>query len=336
MIRAWLPWKTRLVFRRGFTLLELVVVMAILALLAGIAIRSFDGLDQQARFDATRRSMQNIDDAILATSREADGSLSITGFIADVGRLPQAFGADPNSQLAELWSNPRNLAPFVVQTSPSDPQVLIACGWRGNYLRLGVGQSTLQDGWGNAFDLLKSDLATAVGNGDAIAAIRSRGADGMIDTGPTTGYNADITLMLGGAGSPTSLGGTATISGNVYQFDATTGQLGNPDTTKGDVTIMFFGPNPNTGLILDPPVSVTLTYNSSAWVVKSYVGQQPTVTPTGTTVSFSFVGTAGPRVIRAYQGTPTIPGNWSTAPLLSVPVRVTLQPGGQAKDLTLR
>jgi type II secretory pathway pseudopilin PulG len=316
--------------------------MAILAILAGIAIRRFDGLDQQARFDATRRAMQNIDDAILATGREADGSLSITGFIADVGRLPQAFGADPNSQLAELWSNPRNLAPFAVQTSPADPQVLIACGWRGNYLRLGVGQSTLQDGWGNAFDLLKSDMATAAGNGDAIAAVRSRGADGTIDTGPTTGYDADITLMLGGTGSSTSQGsqgsqgGTATISGNVYQFDATTGQLGNPDTTKGDVTIMFFGPNPSTGLVLDPPVSVTLTYNGSAWVVKSYVGQQPTVTPTGTMVSFSFVGTAGPRVIRAYQGTPATPGNWSTAPVLSVPVRVMLQPGGQTKDLTLR
>ena len=170
-----MPGRRTATARRGFTLLELVVVMAILVILAGVAIRSMEGLDQQARFEATQRCMQDINDAVVATGRDADGSSALNGFVADLGRLPRAVGPDPAAQLAELWSNPRNLAPFAIRPAPSDSEVLVASGWRGNYLRLGVGKSVLQDGWGRAFDLLKADGVTPVSDGDDIVVIRSRG-----------------------------------------------------------------------------------------------------------------------------------------------------------------
>ncbi|MCY2927962.1 MAG: prepilin-type N-terminal cleavage/methylation domain-containing protein [Planctomycetota bacterium] len=291
----------------GFTLLELVLVMAILTVLATVAMRSLEGVDQQTRFDATRRGLQEVDDAIALTGREADGSLSVSGFIADVGRLPLAVGADPATQLAELWGNPRNLAPLAVRAAPSDPQVLLATGWRGNYLRLGVGKSSLQDGWGHAMDLLKIDGATAVADGDPVAVLRSRGADGTVDAGTPANYDADITVTLGGAGAPAAQGGKATLSGRVFLLDTATGQLRDPDPANGDVTIRYFAPDPATGLVAEQTVTVSAPF---------------------TAVSYSFNATIGPRVVRAYQG--------SGGSLRSVPVRVMLAPGGQMKDLILR
>ena len=81
------------------------------------------------------------------------------------------------------------------------------------------------------------------------------------------------------------------------------------------MTIRYYGPDPATGGVAEQTVTVTAPFTS---------------------VSFSFNATAGPRVIRAYQGTPAMAGDWSTAPIKSAPVRLMLQAGGQAKDLVLQ
>ena len=74
------------------TLLELVVVIAILAVLMTVAMRSVTGVAEQSRFEATQRTLENIQEAILgpANDHQPDGSRVISGFIADIGRLPQA------------------------------------------------------------------------------------------------------------------------------------------------------------------------------------------------------------------------------------------------------
>ncbi len=290
----------------GFTLLEMVLVVAILTILATVALRSMEGVDQQARFEGTQQTMRNVNDAVLSCGQQGDGSFLISGFVADMGRLPRAFGTEANTQLQELWANPRGLQPFAVRAAPSDPEVLVPCGWRGNYLQLGVGQSGLHDAWGAAMDLLKAD-GTAAADGDPVAAIRSRGADGSIDAGVATGYDTDIALTLGGNMASTAQGGIATLSGRVLQLDANSGQLRDPDPANGDVVIRYFAPDSSTGLPAEQAVTVAAPFTS---------------------VSFTFAATAGPRVVRAYQGSPVT--------LRSVPVRLVLQPGGQARDLVLR
>ncbi len=203
--------KSRYATQPGFTLLEMVIVVAILAVLAGIAVRGVDGLDQQARFEATRRVMRDVNDAVLATGQDADGSLLISGFVADMGRLPWAYSyVDPTTQLTtlqplELWSNPNNaLQPFAVRqamnlqcngSTYSDSTVFIASGWRGNYLRLGVGQSSLQDGWGQSFGLLKWDNTPAQNQG-VIGAVVFAGSN---DAGANNGYATPITVWFAGA-----------------------------------------------------------------------------------------------------------------------------------------
>src|SRR5262245_36481323 len=51
----------------GFTLLELVVVLTILAVVTTLAMRSIDGLQDEARYDASQRLLQDIEFAVLGS-----------------------------------------------------------------------------------------------------------------------------------------------------------------------------------------------------------------------------------------------------------------------------
>jgi prepilin-type N-terminal cleavage/methylation domain-containing protein len=282
----------------GFTLLEMAIVVAILAVLATVAVRTLTGADDQARYNSTQTELNDLNAAILGVpgERDADQTPLISGFIADIGRLPNAVGTDPTTQLQELWTNPNNLLPMAIRAAPSDATVTLATGWRGGYLTLGAGQSSLRDGWGNSYDLLAADGATPAGNGVAIATIRSRGADDAVDTTPTTGFNADQTIVFNNY--------TATVSGTVYQFNSSTGQQTQP---TGTVTVYFWAPDPTTGGVAEQNVSIAAA-----------------------PYAYSFTSTIGPRVVRAYLGDP------ASATVKSIPVRLMLQPGAQIKDLTIQ
>jgi prepilin-type N-terminal cleavage/methylation domain-containing protein len=295
----------------GFTLLELVVVIAVLAILATIAVRSLGGVEDQSRFDATRNQLTALETAVIDSpiDRDADGSAQALCFVGDLGRLPLAVGTDPTTQLQELWANPRNLLPLAVRTAPSDSDVLIASGWRGGYLRLGVNQTSIRDGWGNAYDLLHADGATPCADGDPVEIVRSRGADGIIDTTTTTGFNADQYEYFNSTVAPVQNRYVSDLTGTVYFYNPATGQVSSPDPANGNVTVMLFGPDPPTGGVLEQTFTITAPF-------------------TAATYSFP-TATVGPRVLRAYQGTGT------PAPFRSIPVRLIVQAGAQTKDLTL-
>src|SRR5688500_14006556 len=116
--------------RGGLTLMELLVVLTILAVLTTIAMTSAESANDQARFDATETTLRNIEEAILgpAQQSDADGTVSVSGFVADVGRLPA---------LEELTINPNGLPLYGPKGSPpEDSEILLVYGWRGPYLRL--------------------------------------------------------------------------------------------------------------------------------------------------------------------------------------------------------
>ena len=263
--------------RFGLTLVELLVVLVVLAILTTVAIQATSSVVDQGRYDATQRTLQNLQDATVSPvgQREPDGTPLITGFVADVGRLPNAVGTDPLTQLQELWANPNGLTAYSLQTAPSDAQVVLGCGWRGPYLQLPLGTTFLRDGWGNPLSLLQSDGVTAVASGSPIQWVRSLGADNAVGG---VGYAADTDLVFVG----TQFGATvdridATVSGTVYVLDS----FGNQINPTGTVTVKFFDPNPATGTIRETTLTVT---------------PSPTAT-------FTFSTTIGPRVIRAYLGT---------------------------------
>jgi prepilin-type N-terminal cleavage/methylation domain-containing protein len=149
--------------RRGLTLVELLVVLTILAIMATVAVTSTQVIVDQGRYEATKRTLSNIEEAIVgpADQRQPDGSPLITGFIADVGRPPLVTGTEPTTQLAELWdANLWSDYPFAVRAGPAIPtdysDIRLPCGWRGPYTRLGPGITDLRDGWGNEFQIATS------------------------------------------------------------------------------------------------------------------------------------------------------------------------------------
>jgi prepilin-type N-terminal cleavage/methylation domain-containing protein len=148
---------------RGLTLLELVLVVAILAVLATATVAVVDQTDNQARFDATKTRAQAIHDALVGPGGMLNGSPVVSGFVADMGRLP--------ATLAELTSqsvpNVFGLAPYANFTTLTrqDGTALqggavpyfasFGAGWRGPYLPLDQDANaaygaSFRDGWGNA------------------------------------------------------------------------------------------------------------------------------------------------------------------------------------------
>ena len=121
--------------RRGFTLLEMVVVLGIMAVLALVAVKALEPVADQSRYEATQRTLTNIEEAILGGQdlRQPDGTPIISGFIADVGRPPLVQGSLPETQLAELWDGTLSVSfPFGLLPGPTGydrHQVAVRMAW---------------------------------------------------------------------------------------------------------------------------------------------------------------------------------------------------------------
>ncbi len=185
--------------RRGVTLLELVIVLVILAALAGIAVTALEPLADQARYEASQKTLINIDEAILSQSFTPDRVANYSGFVADMGRLPQAVGGDAETQLSELWSQgalpPFSISNFDDPDTTDVESILVAAGWRGPYLNLPPGRNSMRDGYGQAFDIRNTADITA-SDGETIGNLVSGGANGSIDP-LDVDYDRDMELPGG-------------------------------------------------------------------------------------------------------------------------------------------
>lgn len=180
--------------RRGLTLLELTIVLAILGILTLVAVLMTDGVVDQGRYDVTVRTLDNVRSAILGPVGQADGP----SFVADVGRLPQVVPANPTDlssepAVAELWEQ-RTIRTYGPPAEGfQDPDIRLFSGWRGPYLRIATGNSLLRDGWGQPFALFQpgppfpDGSLPSAGLGTPVGQLRSPG-------GPTAPYNIPVAL----------------------------------------------------------------------------------------------------------------------------------------------
>lgn len=191
---------------RGFTLVELLLVIFLLSSLALVTTLFVDNANEQYRFETTKTRLEQMRRAIVGdTSRTLNGQPEISGFVADMGRLPANLQelVEPPADEDHLWAiTDIEVGTVVVGT--------LNGGWRGPYLEAiqesGVsGVRAYRDGWGNpdvvgdeanfgwVFKLKKSDNTDTTVIAEAVAlTLQSLGADGAVGQADANNpYQAD-------------------------------------------------------------------------------------------------------------------------------------------------
>lgn len=186
--------------RRGVTLLELVVVLAVLVALAVLVVPLLSESSKGANETVTRTNLNQVRDAITRYRLDMDKRLPRPGYTGLNGSPVRP----DRPQLRYLYVNPGRLDP------PGDPETSVptydpvaAKGWRGPYAQAGfgtyqvatdrgfatdygeTGDPCVVDGWNNPIVIVEN--ATAL---PPTAELRSAGPDGILMTAD------DIVLSL--------------------------------------------------------------------------------------------------------------------------------------------
>lgn len=135
--------------RKGFTLVELLLVILLLSSMALVATAFVDNAGQQMGFDQTKSRLELIRRAIIGdTSRTINREPELSGFVADMGRLPESLSEliEPPANSSELWG------PADINLTSIGVVGALYGGWRGPYLETlpeTSGTRSLRDGWAN-------------------------------------------------------------------------------------------------------------------------------------------------------------------------------------------
>lgn len=112
--------------KNGFTLIEVIVVMAIIAILTGIMVPMMYRVWESNEEDLTRQRMRDLKIAIVGDSRLIQNGVRTSfGYVGAHGQLPAALnelppympaGFDPSTYTLDAWNNAISYDP-----APSDP-----------------------------------------------------------------------------------------------------------------------------------------------------------------------------------------------------------------------
>jgi prepilin-type N-terminal cleavage/methylation domain-containing protein len=171
----------------GFTMGEMVIVLAVIAILAALITPLAVNQITQSRYDAAREELLVIKQAIVGDpSLIEGGSRSSFGFVGDLGVLPSAADG-----LEDLVGNTIYSTFTVVYSNwPQTHASNLIWGWRGPYI------SEYTDPWGNEYNYTTAGLPAYIA-----ARIWSIGADQVNGTSDDVSIDIradEVTSMISG------------------------------------------------------------------------------------------------------------------------------------------
>lgn len=196
---------------RGFTLIELVAVILIVAVLGTIAVQKLAPVSRTVKIEETKQEMQRLSRAVVGNPDLYNvGVRSDFGYVGDVGSLP------PN--LDALYSNPGYATwngPYVENVSAQSPDDFKKDAWQSDYIFSGIAISSVGSG-----ETLETKLAGSV---DQILCNQVSGNVYDYDgTPPGTDYDDSVAVRLeipdGAGGMASKISGVD--AGGFFSFDS--------------------------------------------------------------------------------------------------------------------
>jgi len=119
-------------------MLELLIVLAIMAVLTMVAVQSLGPVEQQARYETTKRTLEAIKGGIISVNQNG-GTSSVSGLTADTSLLP------------DLTSTSAFYDSLVTGTG-------MPAGWCGPYVQANLTSTQFVDGWGRSLAVEIQDV----------------------------------------------------------------------------------------------------------------------------------------------------------------------------------
>ncbi|RMF07152.1 MAG: prepilin-type N-terminal cleavage/methylation domain-containing protein, partial [Candidatus Neomarinimicrobiota bacterium] len=237
----------------GFTLIELVIVIVIIAILSAVGIRSLGRISENRNFKSTLQIMEDLKDAIVGNPKVVENGIRIDfGYVGDTGQLPTSLTdlmtdpgvtgwdgpyvdytgieEDPTGYYRDAWGN---LITYSVPANNTDPITLTSSGG-GSPIVLVVAN--------NKDEILNNTVALRVRNGDGY---------------PLRGDDATVQIQYGG-----SAWQTMTYS-STLGYHISTVPIGIATLrfiVSGDTTLRHLAVGPNNSTT-DPTLGLEYTVN---------------------------------------------------------------------------
>lgn len=267
---------------KGFTLVELIVVLLIIGILSGVTLRAIDLTRERSMFTDTTKKLNELGKAITGNSDLiAEGRRVDFGFIGDMGRLPLS--------LDELIKNTTN-----------------DINWHGPYIKIDFLEDTVnpnfkRDAWGNEIEY-SSELATltSLANGrqtmtyiltDSITFLTQNRVSGIItdnENNPPGEFDSliTITIELPGGDSVTqpNYSGYYQVGGipiGKHKITVTRG------TASPEILVKWVSVVPKSNTLVD------FKFTSSFRSKLQYVEKSALTLPDSASVQFSVFNTSG-------------------------------------------